>query len=787
MKKWKKVLLGLFITLFILVTVVLFSISAIAKYAIEKYSVKYLGRQIKVGWVYLNPFTANVNLHNLKIYEHQSDSLFLEASSVSAGFATRKVFSKTYEITSLTLDNPRIQFVQNHNAFNLDDIIDRFTPKGAPDTLKGPLHFNLLNLKINNGEIHYREESIPVNYFVKEVNLESTGLRWDVDSIQGKVSLKSGPASGDLKADISINLKNSDYRIAAVVNKFDLKVIEQYLKDIANYGSFTASLDANIRASGNFKDQLNLTAAGFVGVNAFHFGKVPGEDYASFDKLAIDIIEASPKNYKYIIDTVMISGPFFKYERYDYLNNLERMFGKGGSKYSAVKADPTKFNLIVEVAKFLNVLAKNFVESYYKVNKVAVYNGDIKFSDFSLREKFAIAANPLNILIDSVDKNNERFTAHIRTAIKPYGYVSADVSVDPNDYGFFDISYGLKKLPVAMFNPYIVSYTSFPLDRGTLEFNGDFHAVNSVINSRNHLLIIDPRVSKRIKKKDTKWIPVPFLMSLVRNKGDVIDYEIPISGDLKSPKFHFWGIIGSVLANVFIKPPSTIYIVQVKKQETQIEKFLTLKWEIRQVELNPLQQKFITKMAKFLDETPEASMTITPIQYEEKEKEHIMFFEAKKIFFEHVIEKNKESLEREDSLKIDKMSVKDSAFVRYLDNKFGDTMMFTIQEKCLHLVGQHLIDSKFNRLVKARSAAFASVFEEYGMKDQSRVKINISENSIPFDGFSYYKINYKGDLPRNLLAAYDKMNELNQSPSRSKYEKDREKDGGVLIEGKEKK
>src|ERR1019366_1911821 len=134
-KKWKKLVLGFLITLIVLIIVVLFSISAIAKFAIERYSVKYLGRQIKVGWVYLNPFTANVNLHNLQIYEYKSDSLFLLASSASAGFATRKVFSKTYEITSLTLDNPRIQFTQNHKVFNLDDVISRFTPKGPQDTL----------------------------------------------------------------------------------------------------------------------------------------------------------------------------------------------------------------------------------------------------------------------------------------------------------------------------------------------------------------------------------------------------------------------------------------------------------------------------------------------------------------------------------------------------------------------------------------------------------------------------------------------------------------------------
>ena len=50
--------------------------------------------------------------------------------------------------------------------------------------------------------------------------------------------------------------------------------------------------------------------------------------------------------------------------------------------------------------------------------------------------------------------------------------VSVAVSINPKDSSDFDLQYHFQKLPVSMFNPYIISSTSFPLDRGTLEFNG---------------------------------------------------------------------------------------------------------------------------------------------------------------------------------------------------------------------------------------------------------------------------------------------------------------------------
>ena len=61
---------------------------------------------------------------------------------------------------------------------------------------------------------------------------------------------------------------------------------------------------------------------------------------------------------------------------------------------------------------------------------------------------------------------------HLESIIKPYGNISVALSINPKDSSDFDLQYHFQKLPVAMFNPYIISSTSFPLDRGTLEFKG---------------------------------------------------------------------------------------------------------------------------------------------------------------------------------------------------------------------------------------------------------------------------------------------------------------------------
>ena len=164
------------------VVVVILFISPVTKYLIEKYDEKYTGRQIKMSWVYVNPFTGYVYFRNLKIYESKSDSVFFSAKGISANFALLKLLSKTIEITDITLDQPKGIVIQNSKDFNFTDLIKRFTPEKS-DTTTSKVHFSIFNIKIKNGTFYYHENIMPIFYFIKEVNIESSGKYWNSDTI----------------------------------------------------------------------------------------------------------------------------------------------------------------------------------------------------------------------------------------------------------------------------------------------------------------------------------------------------------------------------------------------------------------------------------------------------------------------------------------------------------------------------------------------------------------------------------------------------------------------------
>jgi len=117
------------------------------------------------------------------------------------------------------------------------------------------------------------------------------------------------------------------------------------------------------------------------------------------------------------------------------------------------------------------------------------------------------------------------------------------------------------------------------------------------------------------------------------------------------------------------------------------------------------------------------------------------------------------------------MSVKDSLFVHYLNKQINDSSIFTIQGKCTRIIDSSIVNAKFEQLNKDREKAFISYFKKGEVEKQ--VKIFPGGNVIPYNGFSFYKIDYKEEFPEYLIKAYQQMNELNSEAPRKKFRQER--------------
>jgi hypothetical protein len=128
---------------------------------------------------------------------------------------------------------------------------------------------------------------------------------------------------------------------------------------------------------------------------------------------------------------------------------------------------------------------------------------------------------------------------------------------------------------------------------------------------------------------------------------------------------------------------------------------------------------------------------------------------------------------REDAAMVEKMSIKDEKFVSYLNRHTADSMLFTTQDKCSRLLGGKIVEDRYYELNQDRETAFLAYFKEKNV--EKRIKISADQNVIPYNGFSFYKMQYKGEFPEYLMKAYKKMNDLNDKAPRNLFQKERKK------------
>ena len=740
-----RILVIVLCVIFLLVAVVIAFISPIAKYMIEKNSEKYIGRKVEMSWLYINPFTGYVNAHNLRIYENQRPEVFLK-TNLSLNVTVRKLFAKSYELTSFTLDELWMNVIQMDSVtYNFSDLMEQDT---IEEKVKEAVHYCVKNIRIRDSEIYYNELLIPVRYYITNVNVKCTGIEWDVDTTHVEYEFESGIGSGKVKGLLNFNLKENRYDVKTTVSRFDLKVLEQYMKDFASHGNFSAFLDADIHAKGGLDSTLDIFTTGNIAILDFHLGKDSLDDYISFSRLALNIDSMHPINEKYFFSALVIDTPYIKYERYDGgMDNFSKMFGKGGANIDQAKAEHEDVNIIFLLADYLKELAKNIVNSEYRLDRFDVNTARLVYNDYSLLEKFSATAHPITITAKDMNTNEKRMEMVLKANLNPFGDVHVNFNINPNDFGDFHVDYSLKNLPMPLFNAYTITYSSYPFHRGRIELFGEWNVIDNQINSDNHLIIINPTTMEKVKKQGAKNVPVPLIMAFVRNWDRRIDIEIPITGNLRDPKFNVWDVIFDVIANIFVKPPTFPFRATEQEAKEEKEEFEMLEWKPMQAGLEDDQEEQLRKISRYLFFHPRSHLTISPKNFTDKEKESILLFEAKKKYYMDA--NNLKSISREDSVTIFQMSIKDSGVIRYLNKHANPTgLVFGTYDQCRILVGSKKIEEEYDQLLAARKKEVEDYFGEKKVKE--RITIEKGESVVPATGFSHYIFKYSGEVPEEV-------------------------------------
>ena len=193
-----------------------------------------LGRQVKVGNLSLSLLSGSVSADNISIADDPafSKSAFVEAKSLKVGVEMIPlIFSKTLNVTELTLKQPEINLVKSENGekWNFSSLGGNNTSAAkpaAPASSGGNPNLSVAKLNINDGRLTIsRAESNEKPRVYDKVNIEVTNFSF-ASSFPFKMTAQL-PADGSLKLEgkagpIANNAAATPLEAKATVQKMNL-------------------------------------------------------------------------------------------------------------------------------------------------------------------------------------------------------------------------------------------------------------------------------------------------------------------------------------------------------------------------------------------------------------------------------------------------------------------------------------------------------------------------------------------------------------------------------------
>lgn len=118
---------------------------------------------------------------------------------------------------------------------------------------------------------------------------------------------------------------------------------------------------------------------------------------------------------------------------------------------------------------------------------------------------------------------------------------------------FVDVAVEFDRLPLEPFTGYVGKYVGFAVRSGTLGSNTTVKLERDQVDAVTRLRFQDFHLGEKVESPDAPDAPVKLALSLLRDRQDRINLDVPITGNVSDPTFSVGGVIVQALLNTIVK------------------------------------------------------------------------------------------------------------------------------------------------------------------------------------------------------------------------------------------
>ena len=562
MKKFGKICGWGALAIVLLFALILAVASPAAKYVVNNYGERIVGRQLHADRVIINPYWGGVTISGFQCKEPNGETDFVSFDRLYVQIAYPQLIAKTVKIRAIHLDGFSGQVLKSNDKLNFSDIIERFASKDSveeqtpKDTAKSEWTVALNDIRINNGSIRYRDVVSDKQWKLEDISLNIPGLYFD--NTQTNAGLEFGLPTGG-RVGVIAGYKMQSNRYAVKLNLFDVHtdVVLPLVQDFLNISGLGAKLNGSVRVDGSLDNINNLQLSGNIAMTGLSIQDTRRDEIASIEELRVALNKGDLSTKTFILDTLVISGITGNYEVHETWNTLSRLLKEPDKEEVEDSLATEEENDTTEIANGQQPTAKVQAQPLvWMAKQVRITGHDLTYHDYSMKREWEYAIKTLEVKGSNIATNG-------RNSVNLKATLTSDAQMKADFTGGLDLAkqdtrmnLNLKGVKLEDFSPLCQNYTGYPLEGGDLSLESHIDVLSGKMNGTNRIIIDHPRVGKkeRLSKAKYKNIPVRTGVNMLTSAQDMIVLDVPLSGDATNPKFKLNKVIGRALLKVFFGP-----------------------------------------------------------------------------------------------------------------------------------------------------------------------------------------------------------------------------------------
>ncbi|MFN2361037.1 MAG: DUF748 domain-containing protein [Marinobacter sp.] len=511
--------------------------------------------------LFLTTSNGQLDIDNLDLGLDGSDEPLFTTDSLRVGDIGFGLNSRELSTGVVTIDGVNLSLQRDpEGLINLLEPFEKQADQEQTDDTAGtdaPFRWSVAGVELGNSSVSWRDQQLR-----KEAELSLTDLNIRVDELSHRleepVNYRADASLGD-GGRLVFNGQATPvpFTLEAGISGTEIALaqFDAYLNEAANLDMREGllTIDGNLDLDQQ-QDPLTGTFSGNGEVASLdlRLGN-SDEKLVGWENLRLEPVEYNVAPARLEIGTVTLMGPAVNLVRESGGgHNVQRIIRSSEPESADEPASEDRNSEDDEESSFI-----------FRIGQVMLEEGNVAYTDRTLDPAFATRFDQLRGSVTGLSNvAPQQGKVSIQGRIGEVSRMAFDGTL--GTLGTDDTSnltLSLEGVSLPILSPYFGRYLGYGVDSGKLNLEMDYELSGTSLEAGNHLVLDRLELGGAVPSEQAVNAPVRLGLALLRDSDDVIEIDLPISGNLEDPDFRIGHVVMRAFVNVVAKAATSPFSV----------------------------------------------------------------------------------------------------------------------------------------------------------------------------------------------------------------------------------